>query len=58
MIIWLLAKEMTMEKAIYFLIGFGCIIGFAIAQILLMFFRDEIFAFIDKLVEKVRKFFH
>ena len=40
-----------METAIFV----GVLIGWLIGQVLLAFFQDEIFAFIDRLVEKVRR---
>lgn len=45
-----------MDTLIWMFVGGG--IGFLLAQLSLLFFMDEIFDFIDNLVERVRKFFN
>lgn len=44
-----------MENATFIWVVVGAGIGWMIAQVLLIFFQNEIFAFIDRLVAKVRR---
>jgi len=36
----------------------GALVGYLLGQILLLFFMDEIFRFLDRLVYSVRNFFN